>query len=174
MSKITKRSAAIVTGIVVAAGGGTAAFAALSGWFDGSSSSASAQSAEIKPVQAKVTAVGNLWPGRAVNASVTIGNFNEYKVKATTIAPGSIKVFAYNSQGEADADTTNTAALNTCNETNADISLANWPGDVAVDPGTWSTPQTFNAFIGMGQNANIACSKKALKITFNLQGELVN
>ncbi|GIM91231.1 hypothetical protein [Paractinoplanes toevensis] len=174
MRKMTKRSTAVVAGAAVAVLGGTAAFAAISGWFNGSSSYASAQSAEIKPVQAQVTALGNLWPGRPVNASVTVGNYNEYKVKATAIDASSIKVYAYNTAADANADTANSAALNTCNETNADIHLAAWPGALSVNPGSWSTPQTFTNFVGMGDGGAVACANKALKITFTLQGEIDN
>ncbi|WP_250003040.1 hypothetical protein [Actinoplanes sp. M2I2] len=87
MRQFTKRSAAIVTGSVLAVAGGTAAFAYASGWFQGSSTT-QVTTSTIKNVTATVNLRGNadnnFFPGKAVditNASVT--NPNDFPVQLT-------------------------------------------------------------------------------------------
>ncbi|MET3428840.1 hypothetical protein BJ973_008052 [Actinoplanes tereljensis] len=162
---MTKRSVATLAGVALAVTGGTAAFAYASGWFNGEGSTVAAQSSEIKPVQAIATAAGNLWPKHSVDASVTVGNYNEYKVIAKTVKAGSVKVKAYNTP-------TDTVPVNTCNETNADISLGD-PTDTTINPTSWSTQADWIGFVTMGENASPDCANKVLKITFTLDGELL-
>ena len=88
MGKITKRSAAIVGGSILAVTGGTAAFAYASGWFTGTGSVA-ASSSEIKVVNAVVT-LGNtaetrLYPGKVVPITANVTNPNDYPVRITGI-----------------------------------------------------------------------------------------
>ncbi|MDY7084518.1 MAG: hypothetical protein SYR96_05375 [Actinomycetota bacterium] len=87
MRKFTKRSAAIVTGSVLAVAGGTAAFAYASGWFEGSSTT-QVTTSTIRNVTATVNLRGNadnnFYPGKAVpitNATVT--NPNDFPVQIT-------------------------------------------------------------------------------------------
>ncbi|GAB2628235.1 hypothetical protein Aab01nite_22500 [Paractinoplanes abujensis] len=87
MRKLTKRSAAIVTGSVLAVAGGTAAFAYATNWFSGSTTT-QVTTSTIKSVTATVNLRGNadnnFYPGKAVpitNATVT--NPNDFPVQIT-------------------------------------------------------------------------------------------
>lgn len=93
MRKLTKRSAAIVTGSVLAVAGGTAAFAYASGWFQGSSTTYAATSSigELTAfvdlrLQATNTNNMKLYPGKLVELkNVTVNNPNDFKVKIASI-----------------------------------------------------------------------------------------
>ncbi|GAA2614322.1 hypothetical protein [Paractinoplanes durhamensis] len=172
MRKMTKRSTAIVAGVAVVALGGTAAFAAVSGWFNGADSNVTASTAEIKPVTARITVGSNLWAGKTVDADVTIGNYNEFKVKATEVKAGSIVVSAYNNASDAARES---GAVGGCGTNEADIELGSLPtAGILVDPGKWSLSQTLTKFVTMKATADPACAGKVLRINFTLDGELVN
>lgn len=161
MRKLTKRSAAVVTGSILAVTGGTAAFAYASGWFNGQGN-ASASSSAIQPVIANINGVSNIWPGHAVNATASIGNYNEYPVTATSVDANSIVVKVYETNG---------VLSTTCDQEKAHIVLNDNPDDVNIDP-TTTVNATFTNFVAMTGDADPACAGKVFKITFKLNGEL--
>jgi hypothetical protein len=164
MRKITKRSAAITAATVLAIGGG-AAWAA-SGWFNGSGN-VSASSSTIQPVVANINGVANLWPGKAVNASVSIGNYNEYSVNANDIDRSTIVVKVFDTAAAA-ANNTESA---TCTPAEAGINLGNVPA-TTVGPSGWQET-TFTNFVGMESTASADCAGKVFKVTFKLLGDVV-
>jgi hypothetical protein len=164
MRKITKRSTAIIGATVVALGGG-AAWAATSGWFNGTGD-VTAQSAEVKQVTATASVADALWPKRTVNATLSIGNYNSYPVTANGIQDGSIAVSAYDNATDAAANTLS----QTCDGNSADIHLGTF-SSVDVDAGAWATP-TFSNFVSMGPNAPVNCANKIFKIHFVMTGDV--
>ncbi|WP_433297872.1 hypothetical protein ACQP2F_42060 [Actinoplanes sp. CA-030573] len=165
MRKLTKRSAAFVGGSVLAITGGTAAFAYASGWFNGSGT-VNAQSSTIQPVIATINGVSNIWPGHAVNATASIGNYNEYPVTATSVDAKSIVVKVYDNA----ADVNNKKESTDCGQNDAHITLAD-PDDVNIDAGK-TVGATFPNFVSMTEDASPKCAGKIFKITFKLNGEL--
>lgn len=167
MRKLTKRSAAVAAAVVVAVGGGGAAWAYGNGWFNGTGT-VTAQASAIQPVTATITGVSDVWPGHAVNASVSIGNFNQYPVKATAVKAEAPVVKVYDNASAVTADT---------------VSGECAPGDAKILLGTLSTQPvipagqtvgaTFANFVGMDGAAHQACAGKIFKVTFKLDGEIV-
>nr|WP_221375670.1 hypothetical protein [Actinoplanes polyasparticus] len=90
MRQFTKRSAAIITGSVLAVAGGTAAFAYASGWFQGSSTT-QVTTSTIKNVTATVNLRGNadnnFFPGKAVEiTNASVSNPNDFPVQITGLS----------------------------------------------------------------------------------------
>lgn len=167
MRKITKRSVAILSGSVLAVAGGTAAFAYASGWFNGQGN-VTATSSTIQPVVANITGVSNVWPNHWVDASVQLGNYNEFPVTAQSVDttnPPVVKV--YDDAAALTAGTESTA----CGAGDADIVLNNNPEDVNVAAGAWVNT-TFTNFIAMDTTADPACAGKIFKVTFKLNGDI--
>lgn len=163
MRKMTKRSAAIVAVTAVAIGGG-AAYAATA-WFSGTGK-ATAASSEAKPVAAVATIAdgAKLWPGKNVNAAVSVTNPNDYPVKVTGLENVLVKS---NKSG--------------CTAENADVTLGEVPANMTVggkpagfvdatptDLGNWTD------FVKMGSNADPACAGATFTITFGLKGGIAS
>ncbi|WP_127497931.1 hypothetical protein [Actinoplanes solisilvae] len=85
MRKLTKRSAAVVVGSVLAITGGTAAFAYVQGWFRGTSTTYAATSTIgdlTAVIDVRTGSANNFYPGKIVELhNVTVNNPNDYKVK---------------------------------------------------------------------------------------------
>src|SRR4051812_15536354 len=86
MGKITRRTATVTTAVVLSVGAGTAAFAFVSGWFQGGGT-VTATSASIQNVTTTITVANNaqnhLFPSKTISATGDVTNPNEFKVKIT-------------------------------------------------------------------------------------------
>ena len=158
MGKITKRSAAIVGGSILAVTGGTAAFAYASGWFTGTGSVA-ATSSEIKVVHAAVN-LGNtpetrLYPGRTVSiTTASVTNPNDYPVLVTGITVQSIQ-----------------SSASGCGVGEADLSFGAVPNNTVVAAGATAVPVPLGS-LTMAQTADPACANASITVTAALAGEI--
>jgi hypothetical protein len=158
MRKITKRSAAITAATVIALGGGAAWAAA--NWFSGSGT-ATASASSVQNVTAIGTVSDKLWPGRKLNAAVSITNPNDYPVRVTGATISSLGVA--NAEGG-------------CTLAEAKLSLGNVPNGVVVNgkPAASSTVTpvdfTFPEFIRMATDASPACANATFTVSLTLEG----
>ncbi|MCY1140696.1 hypothetical protein OWR29_22085 [Actinoplanes sp. Pm04-4] len=157
MRQFTKRSAAIVTGSVLAVAGGTAAFAYASGWFQGSATTY-ATTSTIGNVTAVIDirpggAVNNLYPGKLVELKgVTVTNPNDYKVKITSV------------------DTVTVSGAGDCGQTQAGITFPELNTSKVFNSG-----ENTNVDLGdikMSEDALPVCANKTLTVTATLKGEV--
>jgi hypothetical protein len=154
MRKMTKRSAAIVTGAVLAVAGGTAAFAYASGWFSGSST-VYASASEIRPINVVIDtrSTGNLYPGKVMTVpTVDVNNTNDYPVMINGITVSSVST----SSGAA------------CDADDADLVFFD------VTPARLDTGLHAVSLgkITMQETANPACAGLVMTITAALTGEI--
>ena len=160
MRQFTKRSAAIITGSVLAVAGGTAAFAYASGWFQGDSTTY-AQSSTIGNITAHIdlrtepnAADNKFYPNKVVELkNVLVTNPNDYKVKITSVGDITVTNAPGCSQNEAGFSFTE---LHTA-------TVFNKGANAAVDLGD----------LKMSENASPACANQGgLIITAVLNGEV--
>ena len=155
MRQFTKRSAAIVTGSVLAVAGGTAAFAYASGWFSGSSNTY-AKTSTIGNVTAEIdltpSADNNLYPGKAVNiTNATITNPNDFPVVITGATVTAVNGKSGCSQSDAGFAFTSVASPKIIKGTHNGVAL-----------GT----------ISLSKTAAPACAGANLTVVATLQGEI--
>jgi hypothetical protein len=153
MRKITKRSAAVVAGSVLALTGATAAFAYASGWFSGSGT-AYAHGSTIQTVTAVIDSrsVGNIYPGKELAVSGTVTNPNDYTVKINSIAVGSV------STGNSACDAA------------SGLSFTEFPSNLLVAHGSFDAVPLGK--LTMNQYADPSCSGATFTITATMTGEI--
>jgi hypothetical protein len=157
MRKITKRSAAVATGAVLAVAGGTAAFAVASGWFSGSGT-VYASSSTIKTVQATVDtrSLSNLYPGKSVKVVGTVNNPNDFSVQIDTISLSSL---ISNKSG--------------CGAGEAKLSFGAVPAGTLVPAGTSPTTVDLGT-LTMGTDAAAACAGATFSVSASMTGEIAS
>ncbi len=156
MRKITKRSAAVVAGSVLALTGATAAFAYANGWFSGSGT-AYAHGSTIQTVTALIDSrtVGNIYPGKELAVTGTLNNPNDYTVKINAIAVGSVS-----------------SDKSGCDSNTAGLSFTEPPSNLLVAHGSFD-----NVPLGkltMNQYADPSCSGATFTITATMTGEIAS
>ncbi|MCO8272311.1 hypothetical protein M1L60_17090 [Actinoplanes sp. TRM 88003] len=158
MRQFTKRSAAILTGSVLAVAGGTAAFAYASGWFQGSSNTTVATST-IGNVTATIDlraggATNKFFPGKIVQLQgVSLNNPNDYKVKITAV-----DVITVEGGGD-------------CTQSLAGFSFPELNTSTVFDPGTTASVDLGD--LKMSENASELCANKpGIVVKATLKGEV--
>lgn len=153
MRKLTRRSAAIVTGSILAVAGGTAAFAYNNGWFSGDSTVTAAAST-IQTLHATVNlGSSRLWPGHRVQVTVpSLNNTNEYPVKITGISVSSVS-----------------STPTGCGQSEAGLTFESTPA-TTLTPGGNSNVSL--GLIKMSPDASSVCAGKVLTVSATLTGEL--
>ncbi|GAA0802930.1 hypothetical protein [Spirilliplanes yamanashiensis] len=158
MRKMTKRSTAIVATSVLAVGG-LAGAAWATGWGVTGVGSASATTAEIKPMRADITVAGNLYPGKSANAVALVDNPNEFPVTLTGMTPTNISVRKGN--------TDNDACKATLNASSIVVTLPNTAPTIAKDTENQSITVPFS----VAQNLSSTCANSTFTLSFNFTGE---
>ncbi|GIF10789.1 hypothetical protein [Actinoplanes teichomyceticus] len=157
MRKLTKRSAAVLTGAAVLVIGAGAAFAAI-GWSIDGTGRASGKAAEVKALTATSTFAGNLYPGARVELATRVKNPNEF----TVTLDGTVGV-AGATVTPADANATD--CQNTLVGTPGIID-ATFPGTPDIPPGPESDVP---ASVRIGDLPQ-TCAGKTIKIDYTFKG----
>jgi hypothetical protein len=162
MGKITRRTATVTTAVVLSVGAGTAAFAFVSGWFQGGGT-VTATSASIQNVTTTITVANNaqnhLFPSKTISATGDVTNPNEFKVKIT----GATVTGVTSTKGGANNPACATAT--------ADLSGSLGGPAFELNAGQTANNKAFT--IKMGENAAAACAGSELTATLTFTGELV-
>lgn len=151
MRKITKRSAAVVAGSVLALTGATAAFAYANGWFSGSGT-ATATASTIQTVTATISTTGNIYPGKELPITGTVNNPNDYQVQIDSIT----------------VDTVQTG-IGACNAASG-LAFTELPSGLKINPGSY--PGVGLGKLTMNQSADPSCSGATFTITAKMTGEI--
>jgi hypothetical protein len=154
MRTITKRSAAIASAAVLAVGAAGGAWAA--GWLVNGTGSATATTASITDMTATVEVVGNLYPGKQIDAVAKVTNPNEFPVTITDISNLVLTV------------TKNNSVNALCTIANAKI-VPSFPASATINAG--AVNQEITIPVAMGTDASADCAGSAFLLGFKFKGE---